>query len=260
MKRVAMIIPAYNEEDRIGKALESYFDYFGKLKEDGELDFKIIVVLNACKDNTRAVVEEFSRDELVILEFEKGGKGFAIVEGFKYALMDNWELIGFLDADCSTPPNAYYGLIRHIGDSKGIIADRWDRRSLVTPKQNFLRRFISRGYNFIVRSLFLFKYRDTQCGAKLFRRGLLMSIVDKLGSSEWGFDVDLLFYANLEGARIKSIPTEWHDEVGSNIDLKKTPITMFLSAVRLRLVHSPLRIMVRSYWLLPEGWKFHRMF
>jgi len=260
MKRVAIVIPAYNEERRIGKTLERYFNYFEKLKEDGELDFRIVIVLNACKDNTRGIVERFSSGRIEILEFDRGGKGFAIVEGFKWAIANHWDLIGFVDADCSTPPNSFYGLIRHMGDSDGIIADRWNNRSLVTPKQNLLRLILSRGYNFIIRGLFLFSYRDTQCGAKLFRKELIEQIVGRLGNSEWGFDVDLLFYAHREGSKIRSIPTEWHDEVGSKVNLKKTPITMFLAAIRLRLYHSPLRVMIRGYGLLPEGWKFHRMF
>lgn len=256
LKRVAFVIPAYNEGERIKPTLERYLDYFGREKG---LEFVIIVVLNACKDNTRDVVESFGSNKIVILEFERGGKGFAITEGFKEAIKLGWELIGFLDADGSTPPAAFNGLIRHIGDYDGIIADRWDFRSKITPKQSLFRRFISRGYNLIVRSLFLFHHRDTQCGAKLFKKELLEKIVGRLGSSEWGFDVDLLFYARREKARIKSIPTEWHDEIGSHINLKKTPITMFLAAIRLRLVHSPLRFMVRAYSILPEKLKFHKM-
>ena len=256
MKRVALVIPAYNEGERIKPTLESYLDFFNNLKD---LEFVIIVVLNGCKDNTKEVVESVSDKRIVILDFERAGKGFAITEGFKEAIKLGWEFIGFLDADGSTPPAAFYGLIRHIGNYEGIIADRWDFRSKITPKQNLFRRFISRGYNLIVRSLFLFNHRDTQCGAKLFKKELLERVVSKLGQSEWGFDVDLLFYARREKAKIKSIPTEWHDEKGSHINLKKTPITMFLAAVRLRLIHSPLSFTVRAYSILPEKLKFHKM-
>ena len=70
-KKVSIVMPAYNEEDRIGKTLMEYFSYFSNLKNDGELDFEIIVVLNACKDNTRKVVEKFDCKELFILEFRR---------------------------------------------------------------------------------------------------------------------------------------------------------------------------------------------
>jgi len=260
VKSVAMVIPAHNEEHRIGRTLENYFDYFSKLKNDKKLDFVIVVVLNACSDNTLEVVEKFNCDELVILEFERGGKGFAIVEGFKWAISNNWDFMGFIDADMASPPNSFYGLIKNIDGYDGVIADRWDYRSKITPRQSLFRRFISRGYNFIVRSLFFFNHRDTQCGCKLFTRSLLEKVIPKLGASEWGFDVDLLFYARREKAKIKSIPTEWHDEKGSKVNLKKTPVTMFLSAVRLRLIHSPFSFITSAYAVLPSKLKFHRMF
>ena len=260
MRKAAIIIPAHNEEERIGITLKNYLLYFKDLKNKGILDFEIIVVLNACNDNTDKVVNRFDYNELIILDFERGGKGFAIVEGFKEAFKRSSDLIGFVDADMATPPNAFYGLIRHIGNYDGIIANRWDKKSKIWPKQSLFRRFLSRIYNFIVRALFFFNHRDTQCGAKLFKKKLLEKIIPKLGSSEWGFDVDLLFYARREKARIKSVPTLWNDKKGSKVNLKKTPITMFLSAIRLRLIHSPLRFMVRAYKILPEKWKFHRFF
>ena len=251
MIKVAIIIPAHNEEKRIGKTLENYFLYFKNLKKNKILDFKIIVVLNACKDNTLEVVEKYKCRELKILDFEQGGKGFAITQGFKEALQKDWELIGFIDADMATPPNAFYGLIRNIKNSQGIIADRWDKRSKVDP-QTFFRRILSRGFNLIVRSLFFIPHRDTQCGAKLFRKDLLKRILPKLGSSEWSFDVDLLFYARRERAKIKSIPTMWDDQKGSKVNWKKTPITMFLSIIRLRLVHSPFKFIIKAYRALPK--------
>jgi len=260
IKKIAVVIPAHNEEKRIGRTLKNYLEYFGELKKSKKLDFVIVVVLNACSDNTRKVVEKFLCDELVILEFERGGKGFAIIEGFKWAIANNWDLIGFIDADMASPPNSFYGLIKNLRNYDGVIADRWDANSKITPRQSLFRRFISRGYNFIVRSLFFFNHKDTQCGCKLFKKKLLEKVVPKLGASEWGFDVDLLFYSRREKAKIKSIPTEWHDEKGSKVNLKKTPITMFLSAIRLRLVHSPFNFMVRAYSILPAKLKFHRMF
>lgn len=259
MVKVSVVIPAHNEEKRIGNMLENYISYFNRLKNEKILDFELIVVLNACKDNTLKLVKKYNLDELKILNFKRGGKGFAIVEGFKEALRRNSELIGFVDADMSTPPNAFYGLIKHIGNYGGIIANRWDDRSDVKPKQNLQRRILSRGYNFLIRTLFLFDYKDTQCGAKLFKRELIEKIYSEIGASEWGFDVNLLFYAKKEKARIKSIPTMWHDREGSSVNLKRTPITMFLSAVRLRLIHSPFRFIVRAYKILPEKWQFHRM-
>ena len=254
MRRVLIIIPAHNEEKRIGMMLEKYCKFFRERKELIEF----LVILNACTDNTLGVVKEFQKKfkEIKFLDFEQQGKGFAITEGFKEALKKDFELIGFVDADMATPPNAFYGLIRHIKNSDGVIANRWDKRSKVGPR-TFVRKVLSKGGNFIVRSLFFFNHRDTQCGAKLFKKELLAKVLPKLGASEWSFDMDLLFYARREKAKIKSIPTMWEDKRGSNINLKKTPITVLLSIIRLRLIHSPFNFIVRIYRKLPGRWKFH---
>lgn len=252
MESVSIVIPAYNEEERIGRTLKTYFSYFLELKEKKLLDFEIIVVLNACKDNTLRVVKKFKRKELKILDFEQGGKGFAVTEGFKDALKRKSKLIGFVDADGATPPSAFYGLIRNLKNSRGIIANRWHKKSTITPKQPLFRQFISRGFNIIVRTLFLIPHEDTQCGAKLFKSELLEKIIPKLGASEWSFDVDLLFYSRREHAKIRSIPTEWHDQKGSKINLKTTPGRMFFSILRLRIYHSPFKLLLRFHSKLPK--------
>jgi len=260
MKKVVIVIPAYNEGERIGKCLEDYTRFFGKLKRDEVVDYEIIVVLNGCKDNTKEVVRGFQKDnkEIVILEFERSGKGFAVVEGFKEGLKRNGDLIGFVDADNATPSNAFYGLIRNIENYDGIIANRWDERSLVGKRDWFLR-LRSGVFNVLVRTLFIFNYKDTQCGAKLFTSEFISKVYPKLGSSEWSFDVDLLFYARYFGFRVKSIPTEWEDKTGSKIG-KWTPGRMFFSVFRLRLVHSPFRFILRFHKMLPRKMQVSYLF
>jgi glycosyltransferase involved in cell wall biosynthesis len=256
---ISIVIPAHNEEKRIGKTLESYGSFFEEKRKKKELDFEILVVLNGCVDKTEEVVKFFSKkySRIRYLNFKESGKGFAIVEGFKDALKNKEnKLIGFVDGDLSTPPEAFHDLIKYIGRYDGIIADRWNKKSIVTPKQSQFRRFISRGYNLVVRTLFLFPYADTQCGAKLFKREILEKNVKKFGKSKWGFDIVLLYCLRKESdAKIKSIPTVWHDEAGSHINMKRTPVRMLASAIRLRLSHSPLNFIVRLYRKLPEKMK-----
>jgi len=252
MKKISIIIPAHNEEKRIEETLKDYFVFFEKLKKKNILDFEIVVVLNGCIDNTKKAVERYKNKKLKILEFEKPGKGSAIINGFKYSLKKDFDLIGFIDADGATPPEAFYDLIKNIKSFDGVIANRWDKRSKIKTKQTVLRRTMSRSFNLIVRSLFLFPHQDTQCGAKLFKRELIEKILAKLGSSEWNFDVDLLFYARRERAMIKSLPTEWNDKKESKINIRKTPFRMFFSALRLRLVHSPFKFILRFHSKLPR--------
>jgi glycosyltransferase involved in cell wall biosynthesis len=258
MTNLCIVIPAYNEEKRIGKTLEEYGRHFEKRKKSGEIeDFNILVVLNACRDNTIGVVtsQERKSKNITHIEFERGGKGFAVTEGFKFAINKKFDLIGFVDADMATPPEAFFDLVRNIGNAHGIIANRWHKDSNIKIKQTPLRILLSRSGNFIIHSLFLLRYQDTQCGAKLFKREVLERVVPKLGASEWSFDIDLLFYMRREGARIKSIPTTWEDKKDSKINLKKAPLKTLFSVIRLRLIHSPFKFIVRAHSKLPEEWK-----
>lgn len=236
---VSMIIPAYNEQDRIGRTLEAYGDFF-KRRKGKNFDFEIIVVANACKDNTAGVVREKAKKykEIKLLDFEQGGKGFAVKQGFKEALKSKAGLIGFVDADLATPPEAYFDLIKNIGSYEGIIASRYIKGSVLKPKQSFSRIFIGRVFNLIVRSLFLMPYQDTQCGAKLFKRKAIEQALDKLNISQWAIDIDLLYNLRKIGFRVKEYPSTWQDIGGSKLDIKKASAQMFFAVIQLRLLNS----------------------
>jgi len=267
MKRISIIIPAHNEEERLKKykILESYLDFFRRLRKEKKLDFEIVIVLNACTDKTRQVVEDVIRKkkafrEIRILEFKEAGKGFAITRGFKDALKRKNDLIGFVDADHSTPAKAFYDLVKKIGRYDGVIADRWSKRSKIRIKQPLIRRILSRGYNLMVRLMFHLSFRDTQCGAKLFKREILEKRIHLMKSSQWGYDVALLFCLKKGGAKIKAVPTIWNDAKKSKVDIIKTLLKMFISLIRLRLMHSPFKFIVRLYNRLPEKLKIHNKF
>ncbi|MBI5872177.1 glycosyltransferase, partial [archaeon] len=192
--KLSIIIPAHNEETRIGKTLEEYGKFLQDLKKKKKLDFEIIVVLNACKDNTVGIVKNAEKKykEIRHLDFEQGGKGFAVKEGFKEALKGKAELIGFVDADMATRPDVYYELVKNIGDCDGVIGSRYISGSVLTPKQGFSRRMAGIVFNVPVRASFFMPYRDTQCGCKLFKREVIAKVLEQMSISGWAFDVDLL--------------------------------------------------------------------
>lgn len=249
---LSIVIPAYNEEKRIGPTLTTYLEYFNKKK----ISYEIIVVLNGCKDNTREVVGKFAKKSktLKLIDIKENiGKGGAVIEGFKKAQGD---LIGFIDADASTQPDSFDDLVKKIEDSDAIIASRWIKGSIVEPKQPFARRFASRGFNYFVRILFGLKLHDTQCGAKLFKHNAIKSVIPEMGITKWAFDVDLLFKLKRKGYKIKEITTVWKDKKGTQLKIGKTIPEMFFAVIRLRLIYSPFRFMVNLYDKLPERMKF----
>jgi len=250
---LTIIIPAYNEEKRIGKTLQEYAFYFDK-------DTEILVVINNTKDRTEEVVREYMKKYPYIrcLRFTRGGKGFAIMEGFKEALTNPAnKLIGFVDADLSTSPEAFHDLIKNIDNCDGVIASRYIKGSIVEPAQPFKRILASRVFNIIVRTMFLFPYSDTQCGAKIFKRYALERIINNIGVTNWAFDIDLLYNMHKANFNITEYPTIWANNEDSKINLGKSSLQMLLACCRLRLCNSPFtflapffRFLIKPIWNL----------
>ncbi len=246
---LSIVIPAYNEEKRIGKTLTDYTLFFNKIYGNS---YEILVVLNGCKDNTLDLVSLFSKRNKVVkyLEIKEAiGKGGAIIEGFRLALGN---LIGFVDADGATSPGAFNDLIYAIKDFDGVIASRWIKGAKILYKQPLLKRIGSRGFNFLSRVFFNLKYNDTQCGAKLFSFNLVKDIVDELSITKWAFDINLLYLAKRKGYRILEIPTQWNAMTASHFNLFKAMPEMFFGLLRLRLIYSPFRFIVKIYNRLPR--------
>lgn len=242
--KLSIVVPAYNEEERLVPMLDAYTGYF--LPRYGG-DCELIVVVNGSTDRTDEIAMDYSArcDQVrVIVEPRPVGKGAAVQLGFAQA---GGELVGFTDADGATPPEAFQDLVDQIGDAGAIIASRWRPDSIVEPPQPLSRRVASRVFNAEVQFLFKLNITDTQCGAKLLRRDALDRIMPRMGLTRWAFDVDLLFQLRRAGFSISEIPTTWHDVKGSKINIPKASLDMTLAIWRLRLIHSPFSWIVTCY-------------
>jgi glycosyltransferase involved in cell wall biosynthesis len=254
-----ILIPAYNEEARIEPMLRSYADFFGR-NYSGK--FQLVVVLNGCRDNTLGVVQRVAKDFPSVgwLDFPAPiGKGGALIEGLKLA--GNADLIGYVDADGATGPAAFFKLIPFMQSADCAIGSRWLPDSVLLQKQPGFRRFISRCFHSIVEILFWLHVKDTQCPCKLLRREAVEKIHSNLRIADLAFDVNLLVALKYAGFRIREIPIEWTDMVGSKVtsSLFRSSLTMFLSVVRVRLIYWP-----QLYkWLRPlrplEGWAYKKL-
>jgi glycosyltransferase involved in cell wall biosynthesis len=252
-----LLIPAYNEERRIEPMLWGYARYF---QEHYQGRFQLVVVLNGCTDDTIGVVRRVSAEypSVSALEFPEAiGKGGALIEGLKLAPLA--DIIGYVDADGATPPHAFHDLVRRIDDADCVIGSRWLPGATLHVEQSGRRRFASRVFHLIVQVLFRMNIRDTQCGAKVMRRDAVEKIHSSLRIADMAFDINLLYSLHRAGYRILEVPTEWTDMIGTKVTLFGTSLVMFLSVVRIWLVHSP-RIYKRLRPLRPlEGWIYRKL-
>ena len=242
--KLSIVVPAYNEEGRIGKMLEAYQSYFSARYGN---DFELIVSVNGSTDGTESIVRSMQTrfpQLRVCVDPRPIGKGGAIMAGGNLATGD---LIGFVDADGATAPAAFDDLVRNIGGAGLIIASRRLPGAVVSPRQPWQRRAASRVFNFLVRRLFSLHITDTQCGAKLMTAEAWHAIVPHIGLTKWAFDVDMLFKTRRQRYAIREIPTVWSDVGGSKLKVGRVSIQMLLAICRLRLLYSPLSWIVSLY-------------
>lgn len=249
MRKIGIIIPAYNEERRIGKTLEHYSAYFEVLRARRVLDYEVLVMINNTTDGTVNVVKEAMKKNKRIsyIDLLKGGKGYAVIEGFKDALRRDNDIVGFVDADMATSPKEFYKLIKNLDGCEGVIASRYVDGAIIHPKPTLQRIIAKRMFNLFVRAVLFLPYRDTQCGAKVFKRSAIMKVIPLIKMSQWAFDVDLLYAARRMRLKIKEIPTVWTDKEYSTINFWSAGPWMALGVLRLRILHSPFRKFIKIY-------------
>ncbi|MBE0447829.1 MAG: glycosyltransferase family 2 protein [Actinobacteria bacterium] len=241
--KLSIVIPAYNEERRIKKTLIKYHNYFSEKYDD---DFEMIVVTDGCKDGTPNVVREFSREfpHVKHLNFARRlGKGGGIIQGFKIA---EGEMIGFVDADCGAEPKEFDKLIGATRFKDGAIGSRWLNRSLVKTKEPFLREVGSRIFYLIARTLFGLTYKDTQCGAKVFRKQVVKDIMNKIYLTGFTFDLDLLYRMKRKNYEIEEVPISWKHQEGSKLNFGKIAPLAVISALELRVLESRFKVLMKS--------------
>jgi glycosyltransferase involved in cell wall biosynthesis len=246
-KALSIIIPAYNEANRIAKTLQEYLTFFNKNLKD---EFEIIVILNGCKDKTLEVVESFAKQDESIKHVDIKnpiGKGGAVIEGYKTASAKDF---AFVDADNSTTASELYKLFQTKNLYKNIdciIGSRNLDGSIVKGKNSF-RNFLSWGFNTFTNLLFNLNIKDTQCGAKIVSKKMIDKIIPDLFTSDLAFDINLLVAIKKNAGQILEMPIEWTDEENSSIkNPLKTSLVMALSVIRLRLYYTPGHILYKIF-------------
>lgn len=211
---LSIIIPAYNESERILETLFSVDAYLRYVPYRAE----IIVVDDGSRDNTFAIVERLSKSikNLTVIKNRRNkGKGGVVRQGMLFA---SGELRLFMDADNATSLDQVSKLLPWVEQGYEVVfGSRAVKGALLDPPESFLRRAAGKGLNLVVQSLLLPGVWDTQCGFKLFTAKAAENIFSRAKISGWGFDVELLSLAHHAGYRIKEVPVRWGNRDGSHV-------------------------------------------
>lgn len=227
----SIVIPAYNEQARIGATLELILECVSRHGWSAE----VLVVNDGSHDHTAAAVQAIAATHPSVRLIENPGnrgKGYSVRNGI---LQARAPVVMFTDADLSAPMDEAELLFDAIsGGADVAIGSRWLDRSRQTLQQPFYRRFFGRCFNWLTRLIMHLPLADTQCGFKAFRRDAARAIFIRQRIERWGFDPEILYIALRLGLRVQEVPVTWGHDERTRISYLKDGLKMLEELVRVR--------------------------
>jgi dolichyl-phosphate beta-glucosyltransferase len=228
---LSIIIPAYNEEQRIAKSLQTILAYLRQQPYPAE----VIVVDDGSRDATGEAVRPFRGGVPPVHLLANGrnrGKGFSVRHGFFQA---RGTYLLFSDADLSTPIEEVERLLAALQHSADIaIGSRALPDSRVEVHQPWYRESMGQFYNLLVQTLAVPGIHDTQCGFKCFRREAAQAICQRMSSERFGFDVEMLYLGRKLGYRVCEVPVVWRHSPQTRVRVGRDAVSMFIDLLRVR--------------------------
>ena len=224
---VSIVVPAYEEQDRLGNSLVKIAEYLRAKSPQAE----VIVVDDGSRDRTADVALEvlagFPDIGSNVIRYEQNrGKGYAVKNGL---LAAKAETALFSDADLSTPIEEMPKLVDPLraGEFDVTFGSRALDRTLIGTHQPWRREQGGKVFNLVVRTLTGLPFWDTQCGFKAFNLTKFRPLLDVMQIDRFGFDVEFLYVAHLHGLRLKETPVRWDNDDRSKVNVFRDSLRMF---------------------------------
>lgn len=211
---LSVIIPAYNEAERIPRTLVNIDMHLAR----AEYSYEIVVVNDGSTDNTAEIVrrmEKAIKNLKLIDSAENKGKGAAVRRG----MLESQGLVRiFTDADNSTSIDQFERMIPLFKEGYGIIiGSRAIKGAKLDPPESPFRQAAGKGLNLIVQALLVPGVWDTQCGFKAFTEEAAKKVFGPSRITGWGFDVEALALAKKMGVRVREVPVRWVNDERSHV-------------------------------------------
>ena len=255
---LTLVLPAYNEEARLGSALDELFGYLqrrGELAREGrpgseELPhlIDVLVVDDGSTDGTAELVRarpETASGELELLTVPHGGKGAAVRAGMLHAKGD---YVVFTDADMATPPDELVPLMAALEGADAAYGSRIQPDgSDMRASQPGWRRALGKTFHALASVWVVGPVQDTQCGFKGFRRDVARDVFARQKITSIVFDVEVIFLARKRGYRHVVVPIRWADRRGSRMHPGlRLAIRVAWDLFRIPLIHRDVRRAARE--------------
>lgn len=229
--KLSVVIPAYNEEHRIGKSLVELDQYLSKQS----YAYEILVVNDGAKDKTADVVREAMKtvkNLRLIDNKENHGKGYVVRQGMleakgKYRL--------FSDADNSVSIDQIEKIWPYFDQGYDVVIGSIEvAGAKVEEHAAWYRRFIGHWAKLLIRMLAIWEIHDTQRGFKCFTAKAAQAVFPKQLITRWGFDIEILVISKKYGFKIKEVPVVWINPGDSKVGLSAY-VTTFKELLQIRL-------------------------
>ncbi len=237
---LSIVIPAYNEEKRIGRSLDDVLSFL----ETQPYRAEVMVVDDGSSDGTaqagahRALRYREAGHELHVLTNRPNrGKGYSVKRGLTEA---SGEIVLFTDADLSSPITEAPKLIDPIATGRADVTfgSRALNRELIGVHQPRMRELGGTVFNMLMRTVTGLRFKDTQCGFKAFRRELALPVFRLQSIDRFGFDPEVLYIARKRGLRLLEVPVVWNHCEGGELQNKLNyihdSVNMFADLIRIR--------------------------
>jgi glycosyltransferase involved in cell wall biosynthesis len=231
MKKLSVVIPAYNEAQRIGHTLKETNDFLAKQS----YDYEILVVVDGAHDNTAEVVEGFksSIPKLTLINNKQNqGKGAVVQQGMLEATGD---IRLFMDADNSTKIDHITSFLPFF--EKGydiVVGSRRIKGANIAVHQGLIRDFLGGVFRLIVHTVVPLGVTDSQCGFKAFTAEAAQKVFPKQTIHRWAFDVEILAIARKLKLKIDEAPVTWLNDGASTVRFSGM-VKMLFEVLQVRL-------------------------
>lgn len=232
MQKLSVVVPAYNEAQRIEKTLLAVSDFLKKQA----FAYQIIVVNDGSKDNTVQVVTSLQSiiPNLEIIDNSVNhGKGWVTKQGM---LKANGDARLFMDADNSTTIDQVLPMLEFLQQGYDVVIGSIELNGAqVNEHAQWYRRALGHWSKYLIRAVAgLWEIKDTQRGFKLFTGQAAQEIFSRETIERFGFDIEILAIARHKGFKVKEVPVIWNNAAGSTVSLKSY-IGVFFDLLKVRL-------------------------
>jgi dolichyl-phosphate beta-glucosyltransferase len=230
---LSIIIPAYNEEQRLPRSLDSIVAFVEDQCAKRGMAIEVIVVENGSRDRTTEIAEAYAQRHAYIQVLHSAkGKGAAVRAGM---MAGRGRYLFMCDSDLSMPieevlkflPPSLDGYDVAIASREGPGARRYN--------EPHLRHVMGRVFNLIVRVIAIPRFQDTQCGFKSFRREVGREVFADGTMDGWAFDVEALFIALHRGYKVVDVPINWYHDPDSRVNPVQDTWRMFRDVLKIRI-------------------------